>query len=249
MNAYASSGARALAHFGRSGYEQRVEAKASSRVRWNENEPADPRARARSAANEVTLAEASDEELAVALGRGDPKASRTVWIRYSPLVRGILRRSLGPEHEVEDIVQDVFLRIFDKIRSLRNPAALKAFIISVTVLSTRYEIRRLRVRRWVRLASTPEEMEVKVSHADVESRQVLVQFYRVLDRINTRDRTAFVLRFIEGMNLAEVSTALGVSTATARRCLGRARQRVALLSRRDPVLAEYIARLEIEGES
>src|SRR5262249_16391661 len=154
----------ALAHFTTSGYEQSVATKASSRVHWNASLPGG--ARARSAASEAPLAELTDEGLALALIGNDPLAPRAVWVRYSPLVRCILRRSPGPEHEVEDIVQDVFLHVFDKIRTLRNPAAFKAFVVSITVLSVRYEIRRRRVRRWVRLASTPEEMEVSVAHAD-----------------------------------------------------------------------------------
>ena len=61
----------------------------------------------------------------------------------------LIRRSLGPQHEVEDIVQDVFLCLFGRLHTLRDPVALRAFVIAITVRTARYEIRRARVRRWV----------------------------------------------------------------------------------------------------
>ena len=196
----------------------------------------------------VNLAEATDVALACALIAGELNAPRIAWNRYSPLVRRILRRSLGPARDVEDTVQDVFLCVFDKVPGLRNPAALRAFIISVTVRTLRYEIRRRRVRSWLRLSGDTETPDLRVVHADTDSREALVRFYQVLDRINVRDRTAFTLHFIEGMEVQEVASSLGVSVPTTRRCLARAKERLVLFARRDPLLTEYVAHLERGGQ-
>jgi len=189
------------------------------------------------------LSQADDATLARALIAGEPRASRVAWNRFAPMVRRVLRRSLGPEHDVEDIVQDVFLCLFERVSTLREPSVLKAFIIAITVRTARYEIRRRRVRRWVGLWRTPELPDFRVVHADSDSRQALIHFYRALNRINSRDRTAFVLRFIEGMEAAEVATALEVSVPTARRCFTRAWERVAFFARRDPFLVDYLSTL------
>lgn len=190
------------------------------------------------------LEEADDAGLARALIARHPAAPRVAWKRFAPMVRRILRRSLGPENDVEDVVQDVFLCLFERVPTLREPAALKAFVISITVSTTRYEIRRRKVRRWVGLSRTAELPDLRVVHADTDSRQALIHFYRALERINSRDRTAFVLRYIEGMEVAEVAQALGISVPTARRCFTRAWQRVAFYASRDPFLVDYLATLE-----
>ena len=78
------------------------------------------------------LTEADDATLAVALIEKNVAAPRVAWTRFSPLVRRILRRSLGPQHDVEDIVQDVFLCLFQRVHTLRDPVALKAFVIAIT---------------------------------------------------------------------------------------------------------------------
>src|SRR4051794_23189325 len=100
----------------------------------------------------VALADVDDATLARALIARDPQAPRVLWQRFAPMVFRMLRRSLGPGHDVEDLAQEVFLCVFEKVRGLREPAALKAFVISITVLTTRTELRRLWVRRWVRLS-------------------------------------------------------------------------------------------------
>jgi len=191
------------------------------------------------------LADADDATLACALIAKNPAAPRVAWTRFAPLVRRILRRSLGPQHDVEDIVQDVFLCLFERVHTLRDPVALKAFVIAITVRTARYEIRRARVRRWVGLSRTAELPDLRVVNADSSSQHALIHFYRALNRINERDRTAFVLRFIEGMEAAEVAAALEVSVPTARRCFTRAWERVTFFAARDPFLVDYLSKLEV----
>lgn len=197
------------------------------------------------AATAPALADADDAGLARALIAKDRAAPRVAWTRFSPLVRRILRRSLGPQHDIEDIVQDVFLCLFERVHTLRDPVALKAFIIAITVRTARYEIRRARVRRWVGLSRTAELPDLRVVNADTSSQHALINFYQTLNRINERDRTAFVLRFVEGMEAAEVAAALDVSVPTARRCFTRAWERVTFFARRDPFLVDYLSGLEV----
>jgi RNA polymerase sigma-70 factor (ECF subfamily) len=172
-----------------------------------------------------------------------PQAPRVAWARFSPLVRRIVRRSLGPASDTEDAVQDVFVCLFEKAHTLRDPAALKAFIVAITVRTVRYQIRRRRVRAWVGLGDTGDVPDIRVVESNTESRQALIRFYRILDRVGSKDRAAFVLRFIEGMEVADVAAALETSVPTARRRFTRAHRRVALLAGRDPFLAEYLASL------
>ena len=111
--------------------------------------------------------------------------------------------------------------------------------------TARYEIRRARVRRWVGLSRTAELPDLRVVNADTSSQHALIHFYRALNRINERDRTAFVLRFIEGMEAAEVAAALDVSIPTARRCFTRAWERITFFAQRDPFLVDYLGKLEV----
>jgi RNA polymerase sigma-70 factor (ECF subfamily) len=188
----------------------------------------------------VGLADADDEKLARALIAKDANAATVAWERFAPLVRRILRRALGPGQNAEDLVQEVFLRLFLKVHELREPKALGAFIISITTLTVRSELRRRRARSWLGLSPDAAALDLRVVHPDPAGRQALKRFYELLDRFNTRDRMAFVLRYIEGMSLVEVSDALGVSISTAKRSLLYVRRRLADHVQRDPLLADYM---------
>jgi RNA polymerase sigma-70 factor (ECF subfamily) len=103
----------------------------------------------------------------------------------------------------------------------------------------RHELRRRWVRRWVRLSGKTDAAEMEVVTPDTDAREALARFYKILDRVNATDRSAFVLRFMEGLELTEVAAALKLSLATTKRRLARVWARVLLLVERDPVLVHY----------
>src|SRR6185503_15154017 len=194
----------------------------------------------------AALSDSDDATLARALIARDPQAPRVLWQRFAPMVFRMLKRSLGPGHDIEDLAQEVFLCVFEKVRGLREPKALKAFVISVTVLTTRHELRRRWVRRWVRLSKKTDAADTEVVTPDTDGREALTRFYSILDRVNVNDRTAFALRYMEGLELTEVASAMGLSLATTKRRLARVWNRVVLLVERDPLLIQYRPKPEPE---
>ena len=185
--------------------------------------------------------EADDATLVHKLIDEHPHAARLIWQRFAPMVHGILRRSLGPDDAVEDLAQEVFLCVFQRASTLRKAQALRAFVMTVTVFTASQERRRRWSRprqRWQWQLTGPGQL---VSNQHIESREALRRFLLILDRINVQDRTAFALRFVEGMPIESVATALDVSVATAKRRVSRARSRVALLAARDTALVEYLS--------
>jgi len=177
---------------------------------------------------------------------GDPRAPRAAWQRFAPMVHRMLKRAFGPAHEIDDLVQDVFLLLFDRVATLREPKALCAFVITLTAYTIRRELRRKRAAGWLQLDDVPP---MSGAGADLDSREALRRLYRILDRLGADDRTAFTLRFFEGLELVEVAEAMGVSLATTKRRLAHARSRVASHAQRDAALVEYLSNLQPEDAS
>jgi RNA polymerase sigma-70 factor (ECF subfamily) len=187
--------------------------------------------------------EPSDAELVLAVRQRAPHAAGQVWDRYSVLVRRILLRMLGPSSEVEDAVQEAFLRLFRDVDGLRDPSVLRSFLIGITLHVAGSELRRRRARRWLFLSSdgTLPEPEPVADADGLHEREALRRLYRVLDRVGTRTRSVFVLRYVEGLPLAQLSAVLGCSLATTKRRVADAAQRVTRLAEGDELLAPYLA--------
>lgn len=161
------------------------------------------------------------------------------------MVRRILARALGPARDVEDSLQEVFLCLFTKVPELRNPASLRAFVVSITIRTLRHEIRRRKLRSWLRLDGPDAVPDLRSVSPDTDAREALARFYVLLDRINTRDRTVFVLHVLEGMDVESIASALQLSVPTIRRCYTRARDRIAILAGHDPMLVDYVSKFEV----
>lgn len=182
-----------------------------------------------------------DAALVAGVRAGEPGAAGKMWDRYASLVRRVLRRMLGPV-DVEDGVQEAFLRLFRDLGSLRDPGSLRSFLIGITLHVAKTELRRRRAKRWLLLAADdvlaePEALAPNEWH---EPRAAVLRLYSVLDRISDERRTVFVLRYVEGLELAELSVVLDCSLATAKRRVADAARRVTFLAASDPLLAPYL---------
>jgi RNA polymerase sigma-70 factor (ECF subfamily) len=166
-----------------------------------------------------------DEDLVRAVLAGDEAAQMAIWRRYVPLVRAKLRRSIGGQ-DVEDLVQEVFLRLFEYLPQLRDPAALRSFLIGITLRIAGSELRRRRCRWWLTLSATGELPEPCTFEDEGEKRQVVSKLLGILGQLTPVSYRFFELRFMEERELAEVADTMNVSLATAKRHLARVSARV-----------------------
>lgn len=171
---------------------------------------------------------------------GRPAAAAALWKAYGGLVYRIAERAMGSPHDAEDIAQDVFLQLFKKLGLLRDPGALRSFIVSVTIRIVRWRLRRRRLRQWVGLTEGGQLPDLPSRGVDAD--QALTRFYSLLDRLSVEDRMVFALRRVDGMQLDEVAAAMGISLATVKRRLRRADAELSRLMEAEPVLVMFLHR-------
>jgi RNA polymerase sigma-70 factor (ECF subfamily) len=167
-----------------------------------------------------------ESALVAALGRGEPWAAEEVWARHAASVRRLMTRALGRRPEVEDLTQEAFMRVFSRIGLLRDAGALREFVFAIAVNVLKRELRYRWVRRRVLLSDSGSVPDVEGPRSDPEAREALGRCYAILDKLGTRERAAFVLRYMEERTLDEVATGLGVSLSTAKRLVTRSAERV-----------------------
>lgn len=186
--------------------------------------------------------EASNHELIDEARAGAAWAQSELFDRYAPLVERTLRRILGRELHTDhaDLIHDCFVEILASLDRLRDVRALPGWIRSIAVHVAYKSIRARRARAWLLFWEPAEIPHVPVSDVDPEVRDAYVRTYALLEHLGAADRIAFVLRYVEGLELEEVARACRVSLSTIKRRLAKAERRFAAGAARDPVLREWL---------
>lgn len=183
----------------------------------------------------------TEPELALALMEQRPGAAWVAMKRFSPLVHHVLKRGLGESQELEDVQQEVFMCVFRRISTLRDPVALRSFVIGIATNLIFLERRRRKRRSRVALEQ-PMVFDLQPGRSMAGMSFAWMRLEGLLLRLRERDRAAFVLRYIERRSTNEVAAMLGLSIATARRSFAYAWKRVTTWAERDPFLADYFDR-------
>ncbi len=202
----------------------------------------------------VALPQPEGHQVAVALWdglrRARPDAQRECWREMSPKVHRLLLRLLGQSGDIEDLVQETFLRFFTRAGRIAEPALVRPFLYGICTRVAREELRRRWVRRWVTLTDKGTLPEIVSQSTDPASdaAEAVRRLDRLVDRLSTADRTLFVLRFVERFDLGEVAEIQLVSLSTARRRLDRLWTRVRRMMAADEVLDRYLDRANLDQE-
>lgn len=181
-----------------------------------------------------------DAELVEAIRRGDGAGATELFERYGGHIQRVLANILGYDSELADLLQDVFVRALGSIHTINDGAKLKAWLTSIAVFTARGCIRARRRRRWLGLA-TPQQLSRHAAPRISEELQEAVRCtYEILQRLPADEQIAFTLRHVNGMQLTELAATCGVSLATIKRRLAKARARFTALARHSPALRGWL---------
>lgn len=142
--------------------------------------------------------------------------------RYSAYVARIALRLLGRDDDIDDVVQDVFLRAHRGLRDLRDPEAIRGWLATVTVRVAQRKLAVRRLRAFFHLEGGSTYDDVASADASPEDRALLARIYTILDSLPAADRIAWTLRYVEREKLDEVARLCSCSLATAKRRINAA---------------------------
>jgi RNA polymerase sigma-70 factor (ECF subfamily) len=186
-------------------------------------------------------AEGESGELAMLLTRaasGDAAAFEQIVVRHERRVLTLSWRLLGAMEDAQDAAQEVFLRAFKYLHRFDTHKPFEPWLVRVTINVCR-DAGRSRRRRGAMIVEGEEAFErAEVAnsgsnpHKELHAEQRRQMLYRALDALPEKERTAFVLRDIDGMTTAETADALGSSEATVRSQISSARLKIRKLVER-----------------
>jgi RNA polymerase sigma-70 factor (ECF subfamily) len=164
----------------------------------------------------------SDAALVLAARAGEEWACEALFLRYLPMVNGLAYRTMGRDEDVDDVVQDAFIQALDGLNRLRDPQTFSAWLAAIVVRTAAKTLRRrsLLRRLGLRQNDPPIDADTLVSpSAPPDIATELRAIYALLDALPVEERVALVLRRVEGLELEEIASAMGLSLATVKRRL------------------------------
>lgn len=131
---------------------------------------------------------------------------------------------LGDRHQSEDVVQDVYLTVFQSIRQLRDLDAFRTWF--GRIISNRCK-RLLRGRRPIPLAEVVEAGKDPSTDGLEEKAGRRLELRKALERVTDTDRTILTLREVMQFSYEEMAEVLDISVGTVKSRLANARRRLA----------------------
>lgn len=167
--------------------------------------------------------EPSEATLIALAAAGEARALRTLYNRCEPQVRAFLLRMLGPDPELDDMIQTVFIRAFGALESFRGDSKLSTWLYRIcgntcrNLMRSRYRRRRLHdALHFFMIAREGDR-----AHVDLGARN---EALRLLQRLRPELREVFVLYHHEGLTIPEISAVISLATSTVGDRLQRARK-------------------------
>src|SRR5688500_11640068 len=142
---------------------------------------------------------------------------------------------MGNPTEAEDMTQEVFLQLFNKIGMFRGDSAFTTWLHRMTVNQVLMHFRKKSTRseKLTEEGETPVQIVKGTANPDKMPVVDRIALERALQQLPTGYRTAFVLHDIEGYEHYEVADMLGIAEGTSKSQLHKARLKLRQLSKQE----------------
>jgi len=175
-----------------------------------------------------------DYELIKRARDGDGAAFNELVRAYRKRILGTIARLISHPEDVEDVGQEVFLRLYFSLDQLRSAEVFEPWLYRLTANAAYDYLRKRRRRMESRMADLSEQQVMladaqaggRVDSEDSERKRIRETVDSLLDAVSEEDRVLLTLKEVEGLSLKELGTIYHVNENVLKVRLFRARQRV-----------------------
>lgn len=165
---------------------------------------------------------------------GDGAAFNQLVLAYRKRILGTIARLIGHPEDVEDVGQEVFLRLYFSLDQLRSAEVFEPWLYRLTANAAYDYLRKRRRRMESRMADLSEQQVMaadatageKVDRDEGQRKRIREAVDSLLDGVSEEDRVLLTLKEVEGLSLKELGKIYDVKENALKVRLFRARQRV-----------------------
>lgn len=174
-----------------------------------------------------------DAELIQQTLEGDQQAFSALVRKYQKPLHALVWRKIGDFHIAEEITQDIFLNVYKKLQTLKNPNLFAGWLYVSATRRCHAWLKKKRIPMESLEIMSPEELEALVyaqyraeQQAEIVNEQQREVVKRLLQKLPESERTVVTLHYLGDMSCEDIGKFLGVSPNTIKSRLHRARKRL-----------------------
>ena len=154
---------------------------------------------------------------------GDTEAMENIYIAYKSSLFNLIYRFTGDFSLAEDLLQDIFVKVFTNIKGLRSPDAFNSWLYRITINACMSFGRKKGKRKEVPI----NELEkTGHGHIDNDKNQIRQQLEQAIAILPPKQKIVFQLHDVQGYTNAEIAGIMRCSEGTAKSQLFKARMKI-----------------------
>lgn len=161
-----------------------------------------------------------DTDLIEGCLQGNRKMQQELYERFAPKMYGVCLRYAGTATEAEDILQEGFIKVFNKMGSFRSEGSFEGWIRRIFVNTA---IEHFRKKTYLQPITEMEENTLEGKYLSVLDSLAEKDIIKLVQQLSPGYRTVFNMYVIEGYTHKQIAEILGISEGTSKSQLSRAK--------------------------
>lgn len=159
----------------------------------------------------------SDEQLIPAVRRGDHYAFDQLFNKYGSSLFSFVASVLKDESDAEEVVQDVFLKIWEKRRDLDPSLSFKSYLFTIALNTTKNRYRKkLQAEKYKQDVALKLNLNQTSDFDAIEYRNLLDYVDKIIEKLPPSRREIFILSKKDGLKNLEIAKLLNISEQTVK---------------------------------
>jgi RNA polymerase sigma factor (sigma-70 family) len=156
------------------------------------------------------MAQKTDLELVEEFKQGKIEGFNELVRRYQEKVYWIARRVIGNHDDADDIVQDIFVRVYGALENFRSESKFYTWLYRIAMNLSLNALRKKKIKTFIRYDDLVEQLDEGRVHAD---EHILKQEYqtvleKAIERLPAKQKIVFIMRYYDEMPYEEMAKVL-----------------------------------------
>ena len=151
---------------------------------------------------------------------GNRRMQEELYRRFSPRMYAVCLRYAGNAEEAEDILQDGFIKVYNKLGSFRSEGSFEGWIRRIFVNTA---IEHFRRKKYLQPVTEKEENTMEGNYLSVLDELAERDILELVQQLSPGYRTVFNMYVVEGYTHKEIGDIMGISEGTSKSQLSRAK--------------------------